>query len=257
MTEPSLSDLRPGDLMFAPIGGFVPGVVPVAAGQLLLAERRARLSWRRWRKIRHVAVVVQAGSTLPPGTVRHRSSGRYFPPGEHGDRPWRDLPMGDYDTYETGVITAPRVVEAMPAGARERDLSIAAWTADHVYVRPEYPDDGSGFPLGLTVAAAARRYVGTPYGFLTYAALAANFLIPDGHPMESRIARRITDRGEMICSQLADQALTDAGFHVFKDGRLPQDVVPAELFRRVMDMPGTRYVISGMPGWAEPAGWWR
>jgi hypothetical protein len=51
-----LADLRPGDVMFGPIGGLVPGVFPVAAGQLLLGEafRIGRLS------IRHAGIVIAA-----------------------------------------------------------------------------------------------------------------------------------------------------------------------------------------------------
>ena len=74
--------------------------------------------------------------------------------------------------------------------------------------------------------------------------------------VEGRIAERIMDRGEMICSQLADQALTDAGFHVFDDGRLPQDVVPAELFRKLLSMQGTRYLVPTlMDEWSSGTSW--
>jgi hypothetical protein len=56
-----------------------------------------------------------------------------------------------------------------------------------------------------------------------------------------------------MCSQLADQALADAGFHVFDDGRLPQDVVPAELFRALIDMPGTQWCVPGVGHWCPGA----
>ena len=50
----SLADLRPGDLMFGPIGGIVPGLFPVGVGQAMLGElfRVGELS------VRHVGVVV-------------------------------------------------------------------------------------------------------------------------------------------------------------------------------------------------------
>jgi hypothetical protein len=245
----TLEDVRPGDLMFGPIGGFVPGVLPVGVAQILLATRKDRLTWRLWWELRHVAVVVQESMHLPPGTVRHRETGTYYPPDEWGRTPWREAPHGGFDSYPTGVITAPRVVEAMPDGARERDLGDRDWAAGHVFVRPMLDNS-----QGVEIATAARNYIGTPYGFLTYGALGANFLIPDGSTgkrLESAIARRITDRKEMICSQLADQALADAGVHVFRDGRLPQDVVPSELFLRLLDRPGTRYVVPGMDDWAS------
>jgi len=36
-----------------------------------------------------------------------------------------------------------------------------------------------------------------------------------------------------------DQALTDTDYHVFDDGRDPQDVTPAALYRKLKTMPGT------------------
>ena len=41
MTGLGMETLRPGDIGFGPIGGFVPGFFPVDVGQLLLAERSA------------------------------------------------------------------------------------------------------------------------------------------------------------------------------------------------------------------------
>jgi hypothetical protein len=230
--------------MFGPIGGFVPGVVPVGAGQVLLADRTARLSWRQWWHLRHVGVIVSASETLPPGTVRHLESGRYYPP----ENVWRDVPNGEYDTYETGVITAPRLVQAMPSGAEEIDMRQQKhWTSDHIYVRPAYvwPGEPNESVNGEVVALAARMYVGRPYSFLDYAAILGVHLGIRNGPLRSYV--RTT--GHMICSQLADQALADAGFHVFDDGRLPQDVVPAELFRALMRMPGTLHIHPGQPAW--------
>lgn len=60
----SLADLRPGDIMFGPIGGLVPGVFPVGAGQLILGEafRVGRLS------IRHAGIVVAGYRGSAPAT---------------------------------------------------------------------------------------------------------------------------------------------------------------------------------------------
>lgn len=204
----TMADLRPGDLPFGPIGGIVPGMFPVGAGQLLLADRKARLSWRRWRKIRHCGVIVQAGR-------------------------------------------APRMVQAMPRGAEEIALRPEKhWTAEWVFIRPAYEvtKRTTTWPRqGDFVAHCAQKYVGTPYNFLTYAALATSAF---GLTMFSAALRRkISTRKDMMCSQLADQALADAGFHVFDDGRLPQDVVPAELFRALLEMPGTQTLIPGQADW--------
>jgi hypothetical protein len=61
----SLADLRPGDVMFGPIGGVVPGLFPVGVGQALLGEtfHVGRLS------IRHVGIVV-ANDLIGPRLVQ-------------------------------------------------------------------------------------------------------------------------------------------------------------------------------------------
>lgn len=70
--------------------------------------------------------------------------------------------------------------------------------------------------------------VGVPYSFLDYLSLT---LLHLGLPRRLT-ARRVTDSGHMICSQLVDTVLCRAGYHLFDDGRLPQDVTPGALFRR-------------------------
>jgi uncharacterized protein YycO len=207
-----MADLRPGDLMFGPMGGFA-GVFPVGVGQVLLASRKDRLTWRQWWKIRHCGVVVE---NAPTG--------------------W------------------PKVVEARPEGAREVRLTARRWTSEYVYIRPEYRMDASDwqYTQGWTVAEMARKYIGTPYNFLTYAKLAAGHF---GLPLSTELLRRwISTRDDMMCSQLVDQALTDAGYHVFDDGRLPQDVVPAELFRALLYLPG-QYCVPGVTGWLDNSLW--
>lgn len=214
MSAPTLADLRPGDILFGPIRGFIPGTLPVGAGQIILATRKARLSWRQWWRIRHVGVVVEA----------------------------TNYPAGG------GLLTRPKLVQAMPSGAEEIEMTAARhWTSEYVYIRPAYNDTVQA----ALVAIRARKYVGTPYNFLTYGKLAASAL----HlPVTRRVLERwISTRHDMMCSQLADQALADAGFHVFDDGRLPQDVVPAELFRQLLSLPG-QWLIPGFDRWQDNAG---
>lgn len=207
--------------MFGPIGGIVPGLFPVGVGQVLLADRKARLSWRRWWKIRHAGVVVEVGDA----------------------------------SYADGSdpATLPRLVQAMPRGAEEISMRPDRhWTDAYVYIRPAWADPAVGNhpDFGYAVAHAARRYVGTPYNFLTYGKLAAHhFHIPVPH-----LEKLIKSRKDMMCSQLMDQSLADAGYHVFNDGRLPQDVVPAELFRALIELPG-KFTIPGMATWQDNATW--
>ncbi len=66
---------------------------------------------------------------------------------------------------------------------------------------------------------------GTPYSALDYFALVAHSLdLPVPY-----LKKYISDSGHMICSQLVDFVYMSAGVHLFKDGRWPGYVVPADL----------------------------
>jgi hypothetical protein len=190
-----MRDVRPGDIMFARRLRPRSVEIGVRIGQLIMGETGYP---------QHVAVVVE----------------------------------GNQDHYT--VPANPRIVQAMPRGAEEIEIGPEHFTDEYVYVRPAYlPGMELDVPSrdtqqGAMVAHNARAYVGTPYSFLDYAAIAGlHFGIKNGP-----IRRYVRSSGHMICSQLADQALTDAGWHTFSDGRLPQDVTPAALYRKLMAMPG-------------------
>lgn len=129
-----------------------------------------------------------------------------------------------YIVAEANMLTASvKIVEAMPRGARGVWLQGSnRCTPGYGWVRLPLLADAD------TLTAAARELVGTPYSFLDYLSLA---LLHLGLPRKLT-ARRVTSSGHMICSQLVDQVLTDAGVHLFTDGRLPQDVTPGALFRQ-------------------------
>jgi hypothetical protein len=224
----SLADLRPGDLMFGPIGGLVPGLFPVGFGQALLGEvfRAGKLS------VRHVGVVIE------PGT-----------PNQWAARP--DM-----------LARGPMLVQAMPSGAEEIELTDMHWTDRYAYAR--LPEDYPG--QAEDAAAIARLFVDeqVPYSFASYAALAAWRV---GFKAE-RLARWIDRRGreiqlstwtdrmagmpaqrihlpaEAICSVLADQAWTLTGKHVI-GGTRSQIVTPGMLATQLWRRPG---VVWGGPG---------
>lgn len=210
-------DLRAGDLMFGPIKGAAGAFVGLA--QLILAMAEPGMIWKqgpgKWFRIRHCGVIVEESHSLPPGSL-HR--GRL---------------------YETGLITCPRLVQAMPGGIEEIDLTYDKWNREYVYLRPDY---WPGHPFepgkenrsqGFLVAAAARSYVGRPYDFPTYPAIAA---YRRGIRTEG-IKRIISDKETMMCSRTVDAALEEAGWHLFDDGRLPGNVTPSEVYRRILAMP--------------------
>ena len=129
----------------------------------------------------------------------------------------------------------PLMVQAMPRGAEEVEMTdLRHWTGDVVFIRPRYAEGQAE-----AVARAARGYVGTPYSFLDYVSIAAHHLDPvwriaPGACGSQRLAQYVRDSGHMICSQLADQSMADGGWHVFDDGRLPQDVTPAALHAKML-----------------------
>ena len=76
-----------------------------------------------------------------------------------------------------------------------------------------------------TIVAYARTYIGAGYSWADYAAIAAHRLhIPFPH-----LKAYIASTGHQICSQLVDQSYMDAGVHLFRDGRWPGMVTPADL----------------------------
>jgi hypothetical protein len=142
---------------------------------------------------------------------------------------------GDLDPVLGRFTRWPKMVQAMPSGAEEIEIGPDFWTSNYVYVRPRYMQDGTALRVSERVARAARGYIGTPYSFADYAAIEGVHLGIENGP----IRRYVTSSKHQICSQLADQSMSDAGFHVFTDGRLPQDVTPGALYKRLLELPGT------------------
>jgi hypothetical protein len=120
--------------------------------------------------------------------------------------------VGEVDGYD-----GPQLIEAEPGGARQ--MPLVTYDADRVaYLHcPESDRDA--------VAAAALELIGTPYSFLDYGSLALHRL----HIPAPLLRRYIRSSGHEICSQLADLAACRGGWHLYTDGRWPQDVTPGDL----------------------------
>jgi hypothetical protein len=126
-------------------------------------------------------------------------------------------------------------VEAMPGGAiighiTNYDTKTVVWSSgfEVVGVGPDYDGPLSDYER-VKVIEAAKGYVGVPYSFLDYLGLAlARF------GLRPRLLKRyIASTGHMICSQLVDQCYQDAGIQLFRDGRIPGDVTPADLYNLI------------------------
>lgn len=145
----------------------------------------------------------------------------------HYRGPWRHNPVAAAIRFFTNsqyshafiVCGQGKIVEAHAAGAAVDSLE--KYRKEDVLF--------STVPLTdrqrVDIVAAANTLVGTKYNFLDIAALALSHSGYRWGWLEHRIER--TDR--MICSQLVDQAYLLAGVHLFDDGRLPQNVTPADL----------------------------
>ncbi len=126
-------------------------------------------------------------------------------------------------THVFVVLDDDTVIEAMPSGARYAPLD-REYKTDVMYARlPLTADQRS------KVVSEARRLMarkgGIKYSFMDYVYLALRHW---GIPA-FLLKRYIQKSGRMICSQLADYLITHAGFKLFDDGRLHQDVTPGDL----------------------------
>lgn len=133
---------------------------------------------------------------------------------------------GGYHDYEHAFVIVgeaeggddPYIIEAMPGGALRSSLARYAGL-EPVYLRCPAEHRSA-------VAAAATALRGVPYSFADYFAVAAHrFHIPAPH-----LKKYVESSGHLICSQLADRAAEEGGWHLFSDGRWPGDVTPADLY---------------------------
>ncbi len=253
----SLADVRPGDLYLGPIGGFLGASI---RGAQVIVDGGWRVGPLH---VEHIGIVTEASRTLGPA-IRESATGRYTELDDaarvayelHGTSP-------AFEHYPTGVITAPKMVQAMPRGAEEIELRQQThWTPKCAYAR--IPEDWPG--QAADAAAIARLMVaeGVAYSFASYPALGAyrwgyraprltewigrrRDPIPSGNvgldlaaPGGPGIALPV----EAICSVLADQCWTLAGKRVM-DNAAPQAVTPSMLGRRLLT--GMEGVTWGWP----------
>lgn len=162
--------------------------------------------------------MITAGATVLPGdfglTQIGGEVGRLIRVGE-----W--LNGEGFANYEHAFvyIGGGYVVEAEPGGARMRpatEYANIAWSSGHVQLT---------VCQRMDIVAAAKGYLGIPYSFLDYWALAVHRL---GIPAPF-LKKYVASSKHQICSQLVDNCYLAAGVHLFKDNRWPGYVTPASL----------------------------
>lgn len=124
--------------------------------------------------------------------------------------------FADYEHAFT-YVGGGQIIEAEPGGALLSDLT--RYAADSV-LWLKCPAQ-----YRTAVASAARTYRGVPYSFLDYDALATHRL----HIPVPGLEGYIKSSGHMICSQMADKAAMDGGWHLFDDDRWEGYVTPGDL----------------------------
>jgi uncharacterized protein YycO len=121
-----------------------------------------------------------------------------------------------------------RIVEAEPGGACESSVDRygdVVWSTGRLDVELTTTQRWA-------IVQAALDAVGTPYGWLDIVAIAlAQKRLGGLVDSDDWIARRISNDGTLICSQLVDVAYKAAGVGLFADGRLPGLVSPGDLYR--------------------------
>lgn len=119
-----------------------------------------------------------------------------------------------------------KVYQAMPGGAEIASLAeYLAETAagDEIAFLAFARTTLEGQEAVRVAEDLAARRVG--YSFWTYFYL---FLKRLHAPFHRRLGRAIARTDQLICSQLVDHCLTQAGVRVFDDGRASLDVIPAD-----------------------------
>jgi hypothetical protein len=252
-----LEDVRPGDLYLGPIGGGLGAAI--RAAQLIVDG-----GWRVGPlHVEHIGIVTEASRTFDGPVVQNVDTGSV--------RTVHDRVVYTADNerlYPTGLQTAPKMVQAMPRGAEEIELSYAKhWTPQVAYAR--IPQDYPG--QAEDAAAIARLMVqeGVAYSFASYGALALYHWgwkaprltewigrrrphiqvdLPSGYGVpagdEPGMWKGVQLPREAICSVLADQCWSLAGKRVMH-GTAPQAVTPSQLGQRLLT--GMDGVIWGWP----------
>ncbi|MEU1074321.1 MULTISPECIES: hypothetical protein [unclassified Streptomyces] len=121
-------------------------------------------------------------------------------------------------------VGAGWIVQAMPGGAELIPLEAASvpvlWSTGLIPLTAAER---------IRICGAARRLVGTPYSFLDYASIG----LAHWHIRPRWLRDYVADSRHLICSQLVDVAYETAGVRLFTDGRIPGDVTPGDLWRRL------------------------
>lgn len=125
--------------------------------------------------------------------------------------------------YEHAVLYLGygQILEAQPGGAVISPLNRYApskmlWSSNKISLAASER---------VALVDYGKMMVGTPYSAADYFSIAAARF----HIRLPGLKKYVADSNHMICSQLVDYVYQKAGINLFKDGRWPGDVTPADL----------------------------
>lgn len=132
------------------------------------------------------------------------------------------------------VVSLDKYVNAPVGSVQFSDLPVQKGIADFHSATPNWTlDDSFAFEgqLRERIVDIGRGLKGVPYNYLDYLAIGLEHF----HIRPKLVTSRVRRQDRLICSQLVDFVYNMAGIHLFDDGRLPQDVTPADLEKWVND----------------------
>lgn len=133
------------------------------------------------------------------------------------------------------MVERTKLVLSQPGSAHDADGSCPVCAAQVDVLRAK-------------LVKAGRALEGTKYSFLDYPALGLAEWArthPDNallKKVSTGLRSYINSGGHLICSALVDRAASNAGIHVYSDGRMPGDVTPEDL--NVLAYDGRQPVID-------------
>lgn len=132
--------------------------------------------------------------------------------------------IGDTTKYNHAALVIDSdgtLIEAMPGGARLGHLD--SYRGQDVYYHRAYY---LSVEERWKIADLGRQAEGVPYSFADYLALGLTYF---GTTPEW-LRKYVSNSKRMICSQLVDECFRRAGYDLFTDGRMPENVTPGDLF---------------------------
>lgn len=156
--------------------------------------------------------------------------------------------VGQFVAGHAGIVTpGGKLVEAMPRGARERDLRETDWSPGHAYFRllEDYPGQA------LDACVIARAMVGTRYSFMSYGYIGAYLAAERSDRFDDvaeKLAKHIDRRRDPVVLPLVHQPGPTWNLGV----RLPLEAICSVLAEQCWTLTGKKVIVGTKPQVVTP-----